>query len=243
MHVWSMRIIAALLAVSMTGCATSTATVKHPMQKRVEPQVWGTMQDKPESVEGNKQRYVQWQKPTYVYCDVCAEPTPKKPVFKNVVFKNATQSTAQTNENKAPLATPLLASNNVMSGEPPRPASSETDSNTPPKDSRILIHFDWAKAEISEADSTRIHEYSKDKSDANYSVIGYTDNTQSEQATLGNTELAIRRAEVVKQALIAAGVSEARIATQGRGMCCYVSDNDTEKGRSLNRRVEISITH
>ncbi len=55
------------------------------------------------------------------------------------------------------------------------------------------------------------------------------------------TQLAHGRAEAVRQALVAAGVSAGRIVVDGVGAEDPVSDNNTAKGRLANRRVEIKL--
>ena len=71
-------------------------------------------------------------------------------------------------------------------------------------------------------------------------VYGFTDSTGSEAY---NLQLSERRAKAVADYLIYKGVSVARIATKGFGEdpTYFVASNDTEEGRSLNRRVEIKI--
>jgi outer membrane protein OmpA-like peptidoglycan-associated protein len=56
-----------------------------------------------------------------------------------------------------------------------------------------------------------------------------------------NTDLARARAEAVRQALIALGVSQGRIVVDGVGAEEPVADNSTPKGRLANRRVELKL--
>lgn len=68
---------------------------------------------------------------------------------------------------------------------------------------------------------------------------GYTDNTGTK---VYNQRLSEKRAQAVKQYLIEkAGVDPLRISTFGRGESNPVADNQKEKGRFENRRVEILI--
>lgn len=55
------------------------------------------------------------------------------------------------------------------------------------------------------------------------------------------TDLARARAEAVRQALVAAGVPEARVVVDGVGAEEPVTSNDSAKGRLANRRVEIKL--
>lgn len=70
-------------------------------------------------------------------------------------------------------------------------------------------------------------------------VAGHTDSDGSEAM---NQELSVRRAENVRNALVAQGVSAARISTMGFGETQPVADNSTAAGKQLNRRVVITIT-
>jgi len=70
-------------------------------------------------------------------------------------------------------------------------------------------------------------------------IAGHTDSTGSEEY---NLQLSQRRADAVKNALMAQGVSAARMNTIGYGESNPIADNSTEHGRQLNRRVEIRIT-
>lgn len=69
-------------------------------------------------------------------------------------------------------------------------------------------------------------------------IEGYTDSTGS---AAYNEELSGRRAESVREALIARGISPDRIRAVGRGENAPVATNRTAAGRQLNRRVEIVI--
>lgn len=72
----------------------------------------------------------------------------------------------------------------------------------------------------------------------NITIAGHTDSTGSDAL---NQDLSERRAAAVKNALAARGVAPARMTTIGFGETKPVADNTTETGRSLNRRVEITI--
>jgi outer membrane protein OmpA-like peptidoglycan-associated protein len=69
-------------------------------------------------------------------------------------------------------------------------------------------------------------------------VAGHTDSDGSEAF---NQDLSVRRAEAVKNALVAQGVSGARINTMGFGESQPVADNNTPAGKQLNRRVVVTI--
>lgn len=67
---------------------------------------------------------------------------------------------------------------------------------------------------------------------------GYTDNQGNEAA---NKKLSEMRAENVKKYLVAKGISASRISTKYYGASSPISDNESDGGRALNRRVELRI--
>jgi outer membrane protein OmpA-like peptidoglycan-associated protein len=69
-------------------------------------------------------------------------------------------------------------------------------------------------------------------------IEGYTDDQGTEEY---NLELSLRRAEALGAALVANGVSSARIAADGFGPALPVASNEDDAGRAKNRRVEVII--
>jgi len=69
-------------------------------------------------------------------------------------------------------------------------------------------------------------------------VYGYTDNNGSDAV---NIPLSEKRADAVKHYLLKKGLPEGRVETKGFGSSKPVADNNTEAGRSKNRRVEIVL--
>ena len=67
---------------------------------------------------------------------------------------------------------------------------------------------------------------------------GHTDSRGSDEYNQGLSE---RRANSVAQYLLSKGVVEARIDSVGFGESNPIADNGTAEGRSLNRRVELSL--
>jgi outer membrane protein OmpA-like peptidoglycan-associated protein len=70
-------------------------------------------------------------------------------------------------------------------------------------------------------------------------IVGHTDNQGKEEF---NTKLSFDRAISVQQYLMNKGIAQQRMSVLGKGPYEPISDNTTEKGRALNRRVEITIT-
>jgi len=69
-------------------------------------------------------------------------------------------------------------------------------------------------------------------------IGGHTDNAG---ADIYNQNLSEERAKVVYQYLVDHGISAERLEVKGFGASHPVADNDTEAGRSLNRRTEIIV--
>ena len=69
-------------------------------------------------------------------------------------------------------------------------------------------------------------------------IVGHTDNVGSNQY---NQKLSERRALSVAQYFESRRVSPLRLATLGKGEGAPVASNNTESGRSANRRVEIYV--
>lgn len=72
----------------------------------------------------------------------------------------------------------------------------------------------------------------------NITIAGHTDSKGTETY---NQQLSERRAQVVKNALAGQGVNPGRLIAVGYGESRPIADNNTEAGRQLNRRVEITI--
>jgi outer membrane protein OmpA-like peptidoglycan-associated protein len=69
-----------------------------------------------------------------------------------------------------------------------------------------------------------------------FGIEGHTDNVGGE---VHNQTLSEKRAASVKAYLVEAGVAATRLTTQGFGATKPVASNETELGKSQNRRVEI----
>lgn len=69
-------------------------------------------------------------------------------------------------------------------------------------------------------------------------VAGHTDSRGSNEY---NQALSERRADTVAKYLLSKGVVDARIEAVGFGEGTPIADNATKEGRSLNRRVELSL--
>jgi OOP family OmpA-OmpF porin len=102
------------------------------------------------------------------------------------------------------------------------------------------ILFDTGKAEVKPESAAALQEVAKllkQNPALKVYVVGHTDNAG---ALAGNIDLSKRRAASVLQALTTQyGISAARLQAYGDGPYAPIASNDSEDGRTLNRRVEL----
>ncbi len=105
----------------------------------------------------------------------------------------------------------------------------------------ILLHFkfEFGSAEPVIEEQGMIEEISKilkNDPNMNISIIGHTDNVGSKVLNMG---LSFERAESIFNLLVAMGVDPFQLTLDGKGEEEPISSNKTDRGRALNRRVEI----
>jgi OOP family OmpA-OmpF porin len=101
------------------------------------------------------------------------------------------------------------------------------------------IHFDFDKATLkpgAEKVLLEMVKLMKVSPDLKVEIQGHTDNIGGKDY---NLRLSQDRADAVKKFLVLYGIEAGRMTTQGFGFDQLVATNDKEKGRALNRRVEL----
>jgi OOP family OmpA-OmpF porin len=68
-------------------------------------------------------------------------------------------------------------------------------------------------------------------------IEGHTDNIGTAKY---NMKLSLRRANAVRDYLVSKGIAKERLSTKGYGFTQPVATNETEEGRALNRRVQLT---
>lgn len=105
------------------------------------------------------------------------------------------------------------------------------------------VLFDLNRSELKPAgmrDVQNLAQFLRDNPDRKVIIEGYTDSTGSDSY---NQSLSERRAMSVKSALVRMGVEPSRLVTQGYGKEYPVADNNSQSGRAMNRRVEVTISN
>jgi OmpA-OmpF porin, OOP family len=103
------------------------------------------------------------------------------------------------------------------------------------------VQFDFGKTTLrSQSYETlnKLAEYLKRKGEINIEIDGHTDNVGAPER---NISLSLERAKSILNYLIKKGISKKRITVKGYGDLQPISDNNSEKERQKNRRIEIKI--
>lgn len=101
------------------------------------------------------------------------------------------------------------------------------------------IKFELDKAVLMKSSYPRLNDIVKilkTQSELKVEIQGHTDSTASDAY---NLDLSRRRAQTVMKYLQSKGIAPGRMTARGYGESRPIDSNDTEKGRSNNRRVEL----
>ena len=105
----------------------------------------------------------------------------------------------------------------------------------------LTIYFVRDSNELRPSEITKLDKVAETVSqqpEAKLILNGYTDSVGSSDY---NFMIAESRASTIKLYLVAKGINPLQITVVGKGARDFVATNDSEEGRSLNRRVEIQI--
>jgi len=107
-----------------------------------------------------------------------------------------------------------------------------------------VVYFEWDRSDLTSVNRDTINAAVNRAKTGGCSITltnveGHTD---SSGGAAYNDRLSARRADVVKQALIAAGVAETAIKTEARGESDPAEPRPDGAREPLNRRAEVAIT-
>lgn len=104
------------------------------------------------------------------------------------------------------------------------------------------VLFETGQSSFNETDAApfldKIARLLRDKTHKTVSLEGHTDNVGSTEYNQGLSE---RRAESVRLAMLKRGVPAQRLQARGFGLSQPIAPNDSDVGRSINRRVEVIV--
>jgi outer membrane protein OmpA-like peptidoglycan-associated protein len=120
----------------------------------------------------------------------------------------------------------------------PQPRMGTTERQADYAAFKSSVQFAPNSAELSADAKAKLDDVAKQAQGRNVIVQGFADNTGPDAV---NVELSRRRADAVSDYLEHQGIARDRIATRGMGAREPANGQDTERGRALNRRVEIII--
>ncbi len=103
------------------------------------------------------------------------------------------------------------------------------------------VSFDTGRADIKPAMRPILDQFASglgSQPNTDVRIIGHTDSTGGDAL---NDRLSLERAQATKNYLVSRGVNPNQIQIAGRGEHEPIADNNSEAGRSRNRRVEIFL--
>jgi len=103
------------------------------------------------------------------------------------------------------------------------------------------LNFDFDRTKVRDDVKkrlSRVIRLLKEMPDIDVEIVGFTDDVGSKAY---NLDLSLRRAESVRDYMVAQGIDRRRLSVAGRGMADPFVSNSTPEGRAVNRRVEFVV--
>jgi hypothetical protein len=129
----------------------------------------------------------------------------------------------------------------ACSSEPPPPPPMVATTTTAPQSQNFMVFFDWDSSRLTDTSMNVIHQASAAYKSRGTASITATGNTDTSGPDGYNMALSLRRANVVKDALVRDGVPASAITVIGRGETVLLVQTGDGVREPQNRRVEISF--
>jgi len=107
----------------------------------------------------------------------------------------------------------------------------------------LRIHFNVDKATIRPESMSKVQHFAEFLIANKGSEVKITGHTDSDADDDYNMVLSEKRAYAVMNKLIELGVSLNRLSAEGKGESMPIASNATQAGKSLNRRIEVTLTY
>jgi peptidoglycan-associated lipoprotein len=145
-----------------------------------------------------------------------------------------------------------LAGTRVETGQPPSAPFTLSEAEVqqlfgdalaarPPAARRFLLYFASGSNHLTPSSDTLVTDllaFVKSRSVPDVTVVGHTDTTGTTQA---NTELGRRRATLIRDRLVAAGLDDSLVSVTSHGEADLLVPTPDETPEPRNRRVEVSV--
>ncbi len=126
---------------------------------------------------------------------------------------------------------------------PNTPCNFSVDGYGCPIKATLKIHFTTNSSTIRDYSMVKVDEFANfllKNRGSMVTIIGHTDSVGSARL---NQTLSYKRANSIVQALIAKGISPARIHAEGKGESMPIASNETREGKAKNRRIEAILSY
>ena len=108
---------------------------------------------------------------------------------------------------------------------------------------RLAVNFDFNSSELRDEDKNKLETIFGIIEAASAYEIEIAGHTDSKGSTVYNDSLALSRAEALKVYFLQKGLNEEDMSITAHGENQPISDNETERGRDINRRTEVIIKY